>query len=231
MSILNKIWTALRGGAREIGEAVVDANGVRIFEQEIRDAEDNIANANRQITEIMAHQIQAERQVSALNEDIGRHEGFATKALEQQNEPLALDVAQKIADLEIERDQHQASATRLASQVAQLREHIKNAERMLVDYRRELAIVATTESVQKATEQVVENVAINHSAMNSARQSLERIKKRQEMKQDQMTAGDILAKEATASTLDAKLEAAGIKPPHANAAAVLERIRNTGKPA
>ena len=35
MSILKKIATAFRGGAREIGELVVDANGTRIFEQEI----------------------------------------------------------------------------------------------------------------------------------------------------------------------------------------------------
>ena len=35
MSILKKLFTAVRGGAREAGEAIVDANGIRIFEQEI----------------------------------------------------------------------------------------------------------------------------------------------------------------------------------------------------
>ena len=38
MSVFKKIMTALRGGAREAGEAIVDANGIRIFEQEIKDA-------------------------------------------------------------------------------------------------------------------------------------------------------------------------------------------------
>ena len=33
--VLNKIWTALRGGVREMGDAIVDSNGIRIFEQEI----------------------------------------------------------------------------------------------------------------------------------------------------------------------------------------------------
>ena len=38
MSVLKKIMTAVRGGAREVGELIVDANGTRIFEQEIKDA-------------------------------------------------------------------------------------------------------------------------------------------------------------------------------------------------
>ena len=39
MSILKKIATAFRGGAREVGELIVDANGTRIFEQELKDAQ------------------------------------------------------------------------------------------------------------------------------------------------------------------------------------------------
>ena len=37
MSILKKIFTAIRAGAREVGEGIVDSNSVRIFEQEIKD--------------------------------------------------------------------------------------------------------------------------------------------------------------------------------------------------
>ena len=42
MSIFKKIITAVRGGATEAGEAIVDANSTRIFEQEIRDSEKHI---------------------------------------------------------------------------------------------------------------------------------------------------------------------------------------------
>ena len=45
MSILKKIATAFRGGAREVGELIVDANGTRIFEQEIKDAQDHMHKA------------------------------------------------------------------------------------------------------------------------------------------------------------------------------------------
>ena len=59
MSILKKIMTAIRGGAREVGELVVDANGTRIFEQEIKDAKTHLDRAKRDLTDVMAKQMQA----------------------------------------------------------------------------------------------------------------------------------------------------------------------------
>lgn len=224
-SVFDKLWTALRGGAREIGDAIVDANGIRIFEQEIKDATDNIATAKRSLTEVMARKMQAARKVAELGDAITQNERFATQALEQNNEALALDVAGKIAGLENDRNEQAAIVTRLDHQIEQLKAHIKKAEKLIADHERELAIVRTTESVQKATEQVVENVAANKSTLNSARDSLERIKKRQELKQDQMAAGELLDSELGDQGLDAKLEAAGIKGTKADAAAILARLK------
>lgn len=224
-SVFDKLWTALRGGVREIGDAVVDANGIRIFEQEIKDAQANIATAKKSLTEVMARKMQAARKVDELAQAIRQNEGYAEKALEQNNETLALDVAGKIAQMENDRNEQLGIVTRLEGQIEQLKTHIKNAEKLIADHERELALVRTTESVQKATEQVVENVAANNSALNSARDSLERIKKRQEMKQDRLAAGDILAAELSDGGLDAKLEAAGIKGTKADASAILARIK------
>lgn len=223
--VFNKLWTALRGGVREIGDAVVDANGVRIFEQEIEDARHNIAEAKRSLTEVMANRMQAERKLKTTNDSIVEHEGYAEKALEKNDEALALEVAEKIANFETERSEQMAIVARLDKQVEQLKSHIKNAEKVIADHQRELAIVRTTESVQKATEQVVENIATNNSTINSARDSLERIKKRQQMRQDQLEAGEVLEKEFAGNELDSKLEDAGIKGKKVDATAVLDRLK------
>lgn len=224
-SILNKIWTALRGGVREMGDAIVDSNGVRIFEQEIVDAKASIGQAKHNLTEVMARKMQAERKVSSFVEEIRNHETYASKALDQNDEALALEVAGKIATLENNKAEQDAIVARLTGQVEQLKAHIKKAEKLIADHERELSIVRTTESVQKATEQVVENVASNNSTLNSARESLERIKARQEMKQDQMEAGELLEKEMSGNDLDSKLESAGIKGESASAADILARIK------
>lgn len=228
-SVFDKLWTALRGGVREISDAIVDANGIRIFEQEIKDAEANIAAAKKSLTEVMARKMQAARKVEELTKSIQQNEIYAEKALAQNNETLALDVAGKIAEMENDRTEQASVVARLDGQIEQLKTHIKKAEKLIADHERELALVRTTESVQKATEQVVENVAANNSALNSARDSLERIKKRQELKQDRLAAGDILAAELGDGGLDKKLEDAGIKGSKADASAVLARIK-AGKP-
>lgn len=223
--VLNKIWTALRGGVREMGDAIVDSNGMRIFEQEIVDAKNSIEQAKRNLTEVMARKMQADRKVSTLSEEIRNHEGYASKALDQSDEALALEVAGKIATLESEKSEQEAIVARLIGQVEQLKAHIKKAEKLIADHERELSIVRTTESVQKATEQVVENVAANNSTLNSARESLERIKARQEMRQDQLEAGEVLEKEMSGNDLNSKLESAGIKGEAASAADILARIK------
>jgi len=134
-------------------------------------------------------------------------------------------VAGKIATMEAEKGEQDAIVLRLTGQVEQLKAHIKKAEKLIADHERELSIVRTTESVQKATEQVVENVAANHSTLNTARESLERIKARQEMHQDQLEAGELLDKEMSGNDLDSKLEDAGIKGEAASAADILARIK------
>ena len=56
MSVLKKIITAVRGGAREVGEFVVDANGTRIFEQEIKDAETHLRKSKMRSLSMKATQ-------------------------------------------------------------------------------------------------------------------------------------------------------------------------------
>ena len=45
-TVLKKILTAMRGGVNELGEAVVEGQGNRILEQELRDSEHELKQAN-----------------------------------------------------------------------------------------------------------------------------------------------------------------------------------------
>ena len=107
MSILKKLFTAVRGGAREAGQAIVDANGIRIFEQEIADAQNALQRAKKSLTEVMAKEMQTKRKISALDASIAEHEAYAGQALEKGNEALALEIAEKIGDFEAEKAEHE----------------------------------------------------------------------------------------------------------------------------
>ena len=66
MNVFNKILTALRGSVREIGESMVDANATRIYEQELVEAKQHLAQAKQDLTLVMAKQMQAEREIGRL---------------------------------------------------------------------------------------------------------------------------------------------------------------------
>ena len=225
MSIFKKIMTAIRGGATEVGEAIVDANGTRIFEQEIRDAEHHLTKAKRDLTNVMAQQMAANREVERLNREVAEHEGYAAQALEKGDESLALAVAEKIASLETELASQQQALTSFEGNANRLKELVRKSERQIQEHKRQLSMVKTTESVQKATSAITDNFSSSNSKLLNAKDSLERIKAKQQQFDDKMKAAEALEAETGDGSLEAQLKAAGIGAADNNASSVLDRIK------
>jgi len=225
MSIFKKIMTAIRGGATEVGEAIVDSNATRIFEQEIRDAENHLTKAKRDLTGVMAQQMASSREVDRIKREIVEHEGYAVQALEKDDQALALAVAEKISALESELTTQQQALDSFEGNANRLKELVKKSERQVAEYKRQLSMVKTTESVQKATSAITDNFSSSNSKLLNAKDSLERIKAKQQKFDDQMKAAEVLASEDSDASLEAKLKAAGIGNTDSNANSVLERLK------
>lgn len=225
MSIFKKIMTAIRGGASEVGEAIVDSNATRIFEQEIRDAENHLTKAKRDLTGVMAQQMASKREVDRIQREITEHEGYAVQALDKGDETLALAVAEKIAALESELTPQQQSLDSFEGSANRLKELVKKSERQVNEFKRQLSMVKTTESVQKATSAITDNFSSSNSKLLSAKDSLERIKAKQVKFDDQMKAAELLESENSDNSLAAQLKEAGIGSTDTNANSVLERLK------
>ncbi|OUR99191.1 phage shock protein A [Gammaproteobacteria bacterium 42_54_T18] len=225
MSILNKILTAFRGGAREVGEAIVDANGTRIFEQEIHDSREHLKKAKHDLTDVMAKQMQTTREVNRLKESVSEHEGYATQALNKGDESLALEIAEKIASLDVDLSQQDSALTTYSGHVERLKELVRKTERQIKDYERQLSMVKTTESVQKATAAITDNFAGSNSKLLGAKESLERIQKKQQDFDDRLKAAEQLQDETVDKSLEEKMQAAGIGETKDTAASILERLK------
>ena len=230
MSVLKKIMTAIRGGAREAGEAIIDANGIRIFEQEIKDAENHMNKAKHELTNVMAKQMQASRELERIKSSIGEHEEYAAQALQKGDEGLALEVAEKIVKLETELADQQGLYDSFASHAERLKELVRKSERIIKDHQRQLSMVKTTESVQKATAVINDNFASTTSKITSAKSSLERIKEKQAAFDDRLLAGEELADEFSDKSLEEKLKQAGIGKESASGQSVLDRIKAKQNP-
>jgi len=128
MNVWSKLLTALRGGANEVGEAVVDGQALRILDQEIRDADVELRKSKEALAEIMAKHKLASDKVSKSAASIAEYEQYALKALDAGNETLAKEVAEKIANLELEQASEREQAEGFAASVAQLRKAVTQAE-------------------------------------------------------------------------------------------------------
>ena len=225
MSILKKIFTAIKGGAREAGEAIIDKNSIRIFEQEIKDAENELEKSKRDLTEILAKEMQSARKVKSLKEDVSKHEQYASQALNKNNEELALEISQKIVDIESDLSIEEKSQTSFAGHSKRLKDMIKKSGKVLSDMRRQLVMVKTTESVQKATTAITKNYATGSSKLLSAKESLDRIKKKQQDLEDRLAAGESLQGNLEEKSLDNKMKEAGIIEGGNKAHDILKRLK------
>ncbi|BFM18103.1 PspA/IM30 family protein [Maricurvus nonylphenolicus] len=226
MNIWSKMMTALRGGVNEAGEAIVDTQALRILDQEVREAAEDLKHSKDSLADIMARQKLAEKKCADIHKQVEEHEGYALKALEKGDESLAHEVAEKIADLENQLTQESEAEQGYATSASNLRTAIKQTEQNLKRLKQQVDTVKATENVQRAQAAVAERHSGSQSKMRTAMDSLERIKEKQALKSAQMKAAEELAGETTGSSLQAKLREAGIAPAGKSADDILERIKS-----
>ncbi len=225
MSIFSKLITAVRGGATEAGQAIVDTQAIRILDQELRDSKTALKDAKTNLTVIMAEKMAIDRKVKDLNAKIKEHEGYAIQAMDKSDENLALDIANKIAEFEHELTIQQGILEGYDSKISSLKKMIRQTERNIQAMDREISVVKTTEKVQKANELAAAKFSGSESALNKATDSLERIKERQQKREDQSAAAVELEAEEGDGDLQARLKKAGIVDSDSSASSVLERLK------
>ncbi len=227
MNVWSKLLTAVRGGAHEVGEAVVDGQALRILDQEIRDADEELHRSREALAGIMAKQKLAAERVSKIDGKVAEYEQYALKALDADNEALAREVAEKIANLETELASEKEQADAYASSVAQLRKAVTQAEGNIKRLKQQVDTVKATESVHKAQLAVTQRHGGSQAKMHTALESLERIKKKQAERGARMeAAAELAAESAPDEQLESRLRAAGIVPGAGGADSVLARLKN-----
>lgn len=224
MNMLKKIVTLLRGGAREVGEGMVDNNAIRILEQEIADQENAVIKAKDTLTEVMAGETQTKRKITVLNDKIGTHENYAAEAIAKGDEALALEVAEKIAGFENEAADLNDVLESYRASLQTLNEQIRQAEKAIQENKRELTVVKTTANLQKARTALNESLNANISKSSAARESLTRIRERQRRTDDKIQAAEQLAEEDADTPLKDRLAQAGITKTTQQASDVLTRL-------
>lgn len=225
MNIWGKITTAVRGGVNEAGEAIADSQALRILDQEIRDADNELIRSKESVTGIIAKRKLADKKVESLKASIKEYEGYAMQALDKSDESLATEIADKIAGLEAELAGEEGLAKSFADSEAQLRRAVSQTEANLKRLKQQVDTVKATEKVQRAQAAVAARHTGADSSMRSAVDSLERLKTKQTERAARFEAASELARSTEEVSLDDKLKAAGIVDGGAKGNDVLARLR------
>jgi len=225
MSLLKKIFTAFRGGATEVGQAIVDSQSLRILDQEIRDATNALNKSRDDLTRIMAQRKLAADKVGPKEQKLKEYEGYAAQALDKGDEALALEIANKIAELEAEIAEERALIDSYDKSIVTLKKAIQDGEKTVARLKVQVDQVKATATVQRAQATIAERHSGTNATISTALDSLERIKAKQAETAARMEAARELANEEQDGDLHAKLKKAGIIQENSGANAVLERLK------
>ncbi|WP_199610896.1 PspA/IM30 family protein [Flocculibacter collagenilyticus] len=222
MNVFKKIFTAFKGAATNIGENIIDANGISILEQELHDVRQHLVTAKQGHAEITASSLRTELAIEKIQADIEHHEQQAHQALNNDNEAVAREYAEKVVGLEASLSAEQTLLSSLNNNSKKLQQQISQAEYEIKDIENNLSQLKATESVQKAHEKIYSSVHANGASVTSAKESLARIKAKQDTFDDRLEAEEELNNE---TNLDRKLAQAGISLHAQSVDDVLNRVK------
>ncbi|WP_372965835.1 PspA/IM30 family protein [Marinobacter sp.] len=225
MSIWRKLETLFRASAHEPVAKLVEANDIRIFEQELRDAEHAISRSKRELACLMAEKNRLKQDNEALRSAISKREQQASQALEKHEESLALELANLIAEDETLLQRQQQQYARLQQQETQLRRQLRDSSRALKHFHSEMRLAKANRHAEQVTRQLRGHARGLHSHMEELNISANRIRARQNEAEEIDAALTELDQEQQNGDLDARLKAAGIDNGTCDGEKVLARIR------
>jgi phage shock protein A len=224
MSVWKRLLSAVKGGVNEAAESVADNQALRILDQEIREAKEELRSSDHALTQIMAKRKLAQKKVASFQISVSEYEGHAGAASEKGDQALALDCARKVVDLRAQMDAEQQYVDQFTNSETVLRTNISQAKNNLRRMEQQVDMVKATESVQKAQAAVSSRHLGANGKMKTAAESLTRIQDRQNQRQAEMEAASELAADESGDELEKRLQGAGITGGNTSADDELARI-------
>jgi len=231
MSVWARLFTAIRGATNEAAETIADAQAVRILDQQVRDAEAALLKAQTDLAGLMGRTKLCRDKLVDLQQKHVRDMAVLERAVEQGQDQLAQELADRVALLEGEIDREQRSYNELANKESELRDTVSKIRQKIQAMKREIDTVKVTESVQKAQEAITSHGAGAVSTLTNAAASLQRLKEKQAARAAQFEAAGKLEEIQNGGDLDRRLAAAGLLDGPASGASVLARIKARATPA
>ncbi len=141
MGIFSKLTTLARGAARESAEVILDANAIRVFEQEIVDVEESIQLRKQAMSEVIVARNQIDREIESIKLIISKREDQARALLDEGSDGDLIDeIASDIVQYEETYDDLQTQHKVMTKRILKMETALRRALSEIVQYRRDLRL-------------------------------------------------------------------------------------------
>jgi phage shock protein A len=142
MSILRKLNTLLRAGARETAQHITDANAIRIYRQEVIDAENLLSRRRGCLAAIIATRKDLEKEIASAQARIqSRERQIAAVTSKARTEELLMLAARDIAATERHLTALQQRQVEMAQRIAKEELTLRHLLAEIREHRREVKIL------------------------------------------------------------------------------------------
>lgn len=141
MGIFNKLTTLVRGTARESAEILLDANAIRVFEQEVVDVEQSIQLRKQAMSEVIVARGQIEQEIKSIKTVISKREEQAAALIENNSEGDLLDeIAEDIVQYEDTLTNLELQHKDMSKRIIAIEGTLRKALLEITQYRRDLRL-------------------------------------------------------------------------------------------
>jgi phage shock protein A len=199
--MLNKLFTLAKGLANRRTQSVLDGNALIILEQQIRDAEREIASAKKAVAVAIAHNEGEKRHHKTVEARIADLENRAVVALSRDDLKMATEAAEAIALLEGERSASETAQATFSEEIGRMRLILRQGENKLMELKRGQRIAEAADKAQRL--RIVCDTSPNTglSGLRDAEETLLRLRTRQKHIDDAGTAFENIEAETSPSRL------------------------------
>jgi phage shock protein A len=172
----NKLKTVMRGQARVSMERLVDANDMLLLDQQLYETEHALRDARRQLAEQKRNRERSEQ----LTRQQEHYEAGARQAMAHEEEGLALDIGQRLAELEAQQARLEQQGVSLGQQENEFQRFIQQAAEQLRSLRHEQSMARTQEALFGQAEVRQQQGRGLAQRLTDSQQTLLQIQQRQE---------------------------------------------------
>lgn len=228
---MGRIWTklliALRGGANDAAEAVIARQALRILDQEVCAAEEQVGVGRSNLANLMTKQILATREAEQTRAQIDELTRAARHALATGDRNRAMEVAGQIGRLELLLIEDTRIAREYSNSVDSLRQALEMNESKLRALKKQIEVVRDTDFVQQAQASLSVSRREPAARLQIVADALDAIRQQQ-----QETAAQLQVEQELCTRdqdLERRLSDASVICDRSSASAVLERIKMGGE--